>query len=153
MPEYLTPKALEELKNKIEQLKNKRKDIAERINAARELGDLSENAEYISAKEDQGLLESEIRRLENIFKTAVIVKADKSSKIVTPGTCVTIEIDKEKKQFWLVDPDRVSPLDGKISLHSPWGRALLNKKIGETGIVETPKGKKKFKILAINQEE
>jgi len=151
--EYLTQKALEELKKKIEHLKNKRKDIAERINAAKELGDLSENAEYNSAKEDQAFLESEIRRLENLLRTAVVVKIDKNNKIVTPGVCVTIEMGKEKKNLCLVNPESVSPAEGKISLHSPLGKALLNKKVGESGALQTPSGKKTFKVIAVRQEE
>lgn len=154
MTEYLTAKGLKQLKEKVEYLKNiKRPEIAERINAAKELGDLSENAEYVSAKEEQGMVEAEIRRLENMIKLAVVVTTDKNSKVVTPGACVTIEINKEKKDICLVNSESVSAAGGKISLHSPLGKALLNHQTGETVVFKSPSGEKKIKILEVKQEE
>ena len=152
--EYLTAKGLQQIKDKLNQLKKvKRPEIAERINAAKELGDLSENAEYVSAKEEQGLIEAEIRRLENMIKSAVVVVSDKSNSIITPGACVTIEINKEKKDICIVNPENISAASGKISLHSPLGIALLNKKVGEIVVFKSPSGEKKIKILVIKQEE
>jgi len=154
MSEYLTPKGLQEIKDKVEKLKSvKRPEIAERINAAKELGDLSENAEYVSAKEEQGMLEAEIRRLENMIKSAVVVKPIQNSDIVTPGACVTIEMNKEKRILCIVNPEGIYPSTGKISIHSPFGEALLNRKVGETVTLKTPSGDKKIKILGVKQEE
>lgn len=154
MTEYLTPKGLQEIKDKLEHLKNvKRPEIAERINSAKELGDLSENAEYSSAKEDQGMLEAEIQRLENILKTAVVVKTIKNNNIVAPGACVVLEIDGEKKEVCLVDPESVSPANGKISLHSPIGQAILDQMVGKTVILKVPSGNKKIKIIEIKPEK
>jgi transcription elongation factor GreA len=152
--EYLTAKGLKQLKDKVDYLKNiKRPEIAERINAAKELGDLSENAEYVSAKEEQGLIEAEVRRLENTIKLAVVVTTDKNSKIVTPGACVTVEINKEKKNICLVNSESVSADKGRISLHSPLGEALINHQVGEIIAFHSPSGEKKIKILEIKQEE
>jgi len=154
MTEYLTAKGLKELKEKLEYLKNvKRKEIAERINAAKELGDLSENAEYNSAKEEQGMIESEVRRIENMIMSAVIISTEKNSNVVTPGACVIIEMGNNKRTLCLVNPESISPAKGKISIHSPLGKVLLNKKIGETVIFKSPAGDKKIKILEVKQEE
>lgn len=148
--EYLTEEEVKKIKEKIEYLKKvKRSEIAEKLAAARELGDLKENAEYISAKEEQGLTEAEIRRLENLLRTAIIVKPKKGVKVVSPGSKILIEIDKEKKEITLVGPESISPLDGKISISSPLGKALLGKKKGQKGEIKTPAGKKKFRIIDI----
>lgn len=147
---YLTEEQFKKIKEKIKYLKNvKRVEIAERLSASRELGDLAENAEYTSAKEEQGLLEAEIRRLENLLKTAKIIKPDLKKKEVQPGCRVIVEIDKEKREYSLVSPEEIDPAAGKISIESPLGKALLGKKKGDKGEVETPTGKKKFKIIDI----
>lgn len=148
--EYLTEEGFKKIKEKLEYLRNvKRREIAKRLAAAIELGDLIENAEYSSAKEEQGLIEAEIRRLENLVKTAMIVKDDHKKTGVWPGQKVIVEIDGERKELWLVGSEEADPLKGRISVDSPIGRALLGKKVNEKGEIKLPKGKKKFKIIDI----
>lgn len=147
--EYLTEEGYKKIKEKLNRLKKKKVEVAERLAAAREFGDLAENAEYTSAKEEQGLLEAEIRRLENILRTAIVVKKDSKKKVVQLGLRVIIEIDEEKREYLIVGQEEANPKEGKISINSPLGRALIGKKIGEFGMIETPRGKKRFKIVDI----
>lgn len=148
--QYLTEEETEKIKEKLEYLKKtKRPELAEKLAAARELGDLAENAEYISTKEEQGLIEAEIRRLEGLLRTAVIIKPKRGERTILPGSKILIEIDKEKREIALVSPESVSPLEGKISVSSPLGKALLGKKKGDQGEIKTPTGKKKFKVVDI----
>ena len=148
--EYLTESGLKKIKEKLKYLKNiKRPEIAEKLAIAREFGDLAENAEYTSLKEEQGLMEAEIRRLENILKSAVVIKDKTKKEIVQISSQVIIEIDKKRKEYVLVGPEEVNPAEGKISIHSPLGKALLNKKVGQSGVLQTPSGKKTFKIIAV----
>lgn len=150
MVEYLTIEGLKKIKERLKYLKGvKRKEIAERLAAARELGDLSENAEYSSVKEEQGLIESEIRRLENVLKTAIVVEEDPTKMKVEIGSRIIIEIDKTKKEYSVVGSEEANPAEGKISANSPLGKSLFGKKIGEVGSVKTPAGDKKFKIIKI----
>jgi len=150
MSEFLTPSGFKKIKERLEYLKTKkRQEIAERLAAAREFGDLTENAEYVSAKEEQGLIEAEIRRLENILKTAIIIKDDYKKVRVKPGQKIIVEIEKEKKEIWLVGSEEANPSEGKISIDSPLGKSLLGKKIGQTGEIKLPRVKKRFKIVNI----
>lgn len=150
MTEYLTPEGLKKIKERLKYLKEKkRQEIAARLAAAIELGDLSENSEYIMAKEEQGLVEAEIRRLEDLLRTVQVLNKDLQKSEIRPGDRVEVQIEKEKKQYWLVGSEEANPQEGKISIDSPIGQALLGKKVGETIIVETPGGKKKIKVLKI----
>ncbi|MCX7778788.1 MAG: transcription elongation factor GreA [Patescibacteria group bacterium] len=149
--EYLTPEGFKKIQERLKYLKEeKREEIARRLAAAIELGDLTENAEYIAAKEEQGLTEAEIRRLENLLRTAVVVDDKKQKNKVLPGSQVLVQIEKEKEKYWLVGSEEADPGKGKISIDSPIGRALLDKTIGEVVVVKTPAGQKKIKILEIS---
>jgi transcription elongation factor GreA len=148
---YLTKEGLEKLRKELEELKSvKRKEIAKRIEEAKELGDLSENAEYASAREEQALIEDRIVELENIIRGATVIEEPKDSSQVELGSVVRVEIDGQTKELSIVGTQEIDPLQGKISHQSPLGRALLGKRAGEEGEVEAPKGKIKFKIISIS---
>ena len=133
------------------QLKSvKRKEIIEKLDYAKSLGDLSENAEYHQAREEQGKLEDRIRELEAILKSAVVVEKH-SSSLVEIGATVTIQKEekKKKKTYQIVGSQEADMLTNKISNNSPLGQALYGKKKGEIAEVVTPKGITKYKIVSI----
>lgn len=127
----------------------KRKDIAERIERAKELGDLSENAEYSEAKDAQALNEGRVLELTNTLKNVTVVQHDDSNEQVVMGSKVTVKTGDKEKQYTIVSFNEADPLNGKISNESPLGVAFLNKKKGTSVEVETPKGLVKYKILKI----
>jgi len=127
----------------------KRKGIAERIERAKELGDLSENAEYSEAKDAQALNEGRVLELTNTLKNVTVVQHEDSNGQVLMGSKVTVKANDKEKQYTIVSFNEADPLDGKISNESPLGVAFLNKKKGEVVEVETPKGTVKYKILKI----
>lgn len=150
-----TKNGLEEAKAKLETLKTKtRKEVSEKIKEARSFGDLSENAEYDEAKNEQAEVEAEIMKLEDMIKNAVIVDADDSKKdVVTPGSKVTIhdvEMD-EDIVYTIVGSMESDLMAGKLSYESPVGAALLNKKVGETVEVKAIDEIATFKILKIEK--
>lgn len=154
MTQYITEEAYERLKKELEELKTiKRREIAQRIKEAKDLGDLSENSSYQEAKEAQSALESRILELESYLKTVSIIKPSKNkNKVVEVGSTVEVclvDKPKEIKRFTITGSLEANPLEGKISNESPLGQAFLNKKKGEIAVVKTPKGEVKYKILKI----
>ncbi|HOK34629.1 MAG TPA: transcription elongation factor GreA [Candidatus Paceibacterota bacterium] len=150
---YLTAEAYKKLKEELEYLRKvKRKEIAQRVQEAKELGDLSENADYQKAKEDQAALESRIIELEEFLKRAVIIQPKKTDRVEI-GSIIEVEnlsqSTSKKQVFTIVGSHEAQPLEGKISNESPLGKAFLGKKVGEIADVETPKGKVQYKILKI----
>ncbi len=127
----------------------RRKEIAERIERAKELGDLSENAEYSEAKDAQALNEGRILELTNTLKNVTVVQSSGSSEKVVMGSKITVKIDNKEKQYTIVSFNEADPLNGKISNESPIGVAFLEKKKGDSVEVETPRGIMKYKILKI----
>ena len=127
----------------------KRKEIAERIERAKELGDLSENAEYSEAKDAQALNEGRVLDLTNTLKNVTVVQHEDSKDQVIMGSRVTVKSGDKEKHYTIVSFNEADPLEGKISNESPLGVAFLNKKKGETVEVETPRGLVKYKILKI----
>ena len=127
----------------------KRKEIAERIERAKELGDLSENAEYSEAKDAQALNEGRILDLTNTLKNVTVVQYNNSIDKVAMGSKVTVKTGDKEKQYSIVSFNEADPLNGMISNESPLGVAFLNKKNGDSVEVETPKGIVKYKILKI----
>jgi transcription elongation factor GreA len=114
------------------------------------MGDLSENADYHKAKEDQGFLEGRIQELEAILRTSVIIEKNENKEVVNIGSLVTLqETGFDPETYHLVGPTEADPRKGRISYESPIGRALLDKKVGDTAEAETPGGKIKFKIIKI----
>ncbi|MCZ7554131.1 MAG: transcription elongation factor GreA [Anaerolineales bacterium] len=154
MPEehFLTADGAERLKNELHHLVTvEREALAKRLRAAIQEGDLSENADYSKAKEDQGFLEGRIQELEYLLKYAIIVEASATGyDQVEVGARVTVKEDGyEPETFSLVGAKETDPSQGKISNESPVGKALLGKKVGDVVSVETPVGALVYKIVKI----
>ncbi|MDD4332863.1 MAG: transcription elongation factor GreA [Patescibacteria group bacterium] len=151
MPDQIiTKEGYEKLKNELEYLLNvKRKEIAERIETAKELGDLSENAEYHDAKDAQAFNDGRIGELTAILKNVTIVESEHSKNEVSMGSKITVENGNGKKEFTIVSFNEVDPAQGKISNESPLGLAFLGKKKGDKVKVNTPRGEVEYKIVKI----
>ncbi len=150
--EPITAEGLEALRSELEQLEGDgRRDMAARIQAARELGDLSENAEYHIAKEDQAHLETKIVRLRERLRNAVVVEGDAAAGVVTFGVPVTIHDEQMGKSItWtIVGPTEADVKEGKLSAESPIAVALLGAHPGETVKANTPKGARALRIESI----
>lgn len=150
---YLSQEGIEILKKELQELKTKkRQEIAKRLQEAKDLGDLSENAEYFEAKEAQSLNENRIGELEELLKNAVVIKTPSAEDIVGIGSTVEVKLGNNNIEvFKIVGSAEAKPQDGKISNESPLGRAFLNKKIGEEVDVKTPGGIVKYKIMKIEK--
>ena len=149
---YLTVEGAEKIKAELAELKGPRRtELAQRLRSAIQMGDLSENADYHKAKEDQGFLEGRIKELEYLLHNAVIVDiSDVSRDSVQVGTRITIQEEGEDPETYLmVGANEADPRNGRISNESPIGQALFGKKVGETAIAHTPGGQIHFKILKI----
>jgi transcription elongation factor GreA len=154
MPEqtYLTADGAARLKAELEELKGPaRNALAQRLRSAIQMGDLSENADYHKAKEDQGFLEGRIQELEYLIRNAVIIdELPVRNDEVSVGSHVTIqEDDYPAETYYVVGSKEAEPRKGRISNESPIGRALMGAKVGDTVSAETPNGTVKFKILKI----
>jgi transcription elongation factor GreA len=150
---FLTKEKLDSMKAELTELKkNVRPEVILRIKEARALGDLSENAEYHSAREEQGRVEGRIEELEYMIKNAkVIISNSKTRDKVEMGCVVTCSIEGDgKTDFSIVGSAEVDVFNGKISNESPIGKALMGKKVGDTIEVNAPAGKLKYKILKIS---
>jgi transcription elongation factor GreA len=149
----LTPEGYEKLKQEIEELSTtKRREVAERIRIAREFGDITENAEYDDAKNEQMLLEHRIATLEERLRDArVISKKDIAKDVVSVGSKVKLRdvAAKETVEYHIVGSAESNPAQQKLSNESPVGKAIIGHKKGETVEVSTPRGSLKFKILEI----
>jgi transcription elongation factor GreA len=133
----LTQEGVDELKQEHAELVSQRAEIAERIKQARELGDLSENAEYQSAREEQDRLETRISEVEQIVGNVQIIKIPKNHSTVTLGSTVNLKADSGKTQkFQVVGTMEADPLNGKISDESPLGEQLMGKKVGDSVLVK-----------------
>lgn len=148
---YLTPEGEAKLKAELAELTGpRREELSQRLRSAIQMGDLSENADYHKAKEDQGFLEGRIQEIEAILRSAVIIEKTSNRDVVSIGSHVTIqEEDFPPETYHLVGPTEADPRNGRISHESPIGRALLDKKVGDVAEAEAPGGKIKFKILKI----
>jgi len=149
-PTYLTPEGETRLKAELAELTGpRRQQIAQRLRAAIQMGDLSENADYHKAKEDQAFLEGRIQELEAILRMAVIIEK-KQSDVVTVGSHVTIqEGDSPPETYHVVGAKEADPRNGRISNESPIGRALMDHKVGDVVAADVPDGRIEFKILKI----
>jgi transcription elongation factor GreA len=148
---YLTHEGAARMKAELEELTGpKRDELAARLRAAIQMGDLSENADYHKAKEDQGFLEGRIQELEYLLSNAVIIEKNGNNDVVAIGSHVTIqEEDFPEETYHLVGPAEADPSKGMISHESPIGSALMDHKVGDTVEAETPGGVIKLKILKI----
>lgn len=145
----ITDEGKVELEAELADLKSRRGDIADKIAEARDFGDLSENAEYDSAREEQGLVESRIAEIEDILLNAELIRGGKTSK-VSLGSKVELKTGKKTVTYSVVGPVEADPLEGKISNESPIGAALMGKKVGDTATITTPKGSTTYEIVSIN---
>lgn len=144
----LTPEGKVELEGELAELIAKRSDIAEKIANARDYGDLSENAEYDAAREEQAMLESRITEVEEILQNADIIKATKSSTVKV-GSTVQLK-NGSKVTYRIVGPVEADPMEGKISNESPIGQALMGKKAGDKVTITTPKGETTYTVEVVS---
>ncbi len=152
MPIYLTKAGKEELEKKLEELTVvRRHEVAEKLKTAREHGDLSENAEYDAAKEEQAMVEGEILEIERQLRDCEIIKDDVNTGVVSVGSSVKLfDYDfEEEVEYQIVGTTEADPERGKISNESPIGKGLLGKRKGKEVDIETPGGVLRFKILEI----
>ena len=149
---FITTDGLKKLKEELDCLKtSKRQEIAKRIQAAKELGDLSENAEYSEAKEQQALNETKIAELEETLKNIEMID-DRHSKlnVVNIGSTIKVKNGEVKRVFTIVGSNEADPPEGKISNESPLAMSFLGHKVNDKVEVETPKGKVNYLILNIS---
>ncbi|GAB4575054.1 MAG: transcription elongation factor GreA [Anaerolineae bacterium] len=150
---YLTRDGAEKLRQELDELINvKRPALARKLKEAKEMGDLSENADYIDAKEQQGFLEGRIRYIENLLRAAIVVdEADVPADVVTVGSTVTIQAKGEPPEtYTIVGAAEANPVEGKISNESPLGAALLGARVGDKITFNAPVGQLKFKVVEIH---
>ena len=144
----ITAEGKKALDVELAELKSRRGEVAEKISNARDFGDLSENAEYDAAREDQGLLETRIAEIEEIITNADIIKASKKSTIGL-GSRVELKNGAKPVQYTIVGPVEANPLEGKVSNESPIGMALYGKKVGDKVTITTPKGDITYSIVSV----
>jgi transcription elongation factor GreA len=149
-PTYLTQEGEQKLRAELAELTGpRREELSQRLRSAIQMGDLSENADYHKAKEDQGFLEGRIQEIESVLRTAVIIEKT-NGDVVTVGSHITVqEEDFDPETYYLVGAKEADPRNGRISNESPIGKALIDHKVGDVVEAETPGGKLKFKILKI----
>ncbi len=147
---FATAEGLEKLKQELQYLKTKRKiEITERLKQAKEFGDLSENAEYFEAQEEQSRIESRIAELEELIKNTTVIQKAPAGGIVKIGSTIEVFKDGSVKKFTIVGSNEANPEEGLISNESPLGKAFLGCEIKDEVEVETPRGKSRYKILSI----
>lgn len=148
---YVSRAGLEELNTELAKLLAERKKIAGCIKEARDLGDLSENSEYIEAKNKQSFVEGRIAEIEAMLKVAkVIDENNRANGRVSLGSRVRVSVNGETKEYELAGSNEANPLTGKISNESPLGQALMGHKKGDVVEIVTPDGPKKCEILEIS---
>ncbi len=142
---------MKELKAELTNLKTKtRLEVAERLKRAKELGDLSENAEYHEAKEEQSQLEKRIDDLEHILHNSTVIKKGIERETIDIGSAVEVLREGKPLKFQIVGSSETKPEEGLISNESPLGRVLMGKKVGDSVTVDTPQGKFEYQILKID---
>ncbi len=149
---YLTAEGARRLKEELQELTGPRRlDLARRLRAAIQQGDLSENADYIAAKEEQGFLEGRIQELEHTLRQAEIIQDNDGRRdLVDLGALITIqEADYPPEKYLMVGPKEANPREGRISNESPIGEALMGRRVGEMVTVKTPNGDTRIKIISI----
>ena len=149
---YLSQEGIETIKKELQELKTKkRQEIAARLQEAKDLGDLSENAEYFEAKEAQSLNENRIIELEKLLKNAVVIETSSEEDIVRVGSTIEVKSNNGPETFNIVGSAEAKPQEGKISNESPLGRAFLGRKIGDEIEIKSPSGITKYKIIKIEK--
>src|SRR6185503_19313151 len=147
----LTQEGLMKLNEELKVLVNeKRKEVIERIREAAAHGDLSENADYAQAREEQSFIEGRIQEIEDMIKNAEIITASTQHSTVTIGSTVKVKTNGNEKTYAIVGSNEANPTEGKISNESLVGRALLGKKAGDKIKVTAPAGEVEYEIVSIN---
>ncbi|WP_041808171.1 transcription elongation factor GreA [Evansella cellulosilytica] len=150
---YMTLEGKEKLEKELEYLKTeRRKEVVERIKVARSFGDLSENSEYDSAKEEQAFVEGRISTIEKMIRNAVMIKEDSTNtSVVTLGKTVSFKElpDGDEEEYTIVGRAEADPLEGKISNDSPMAQSLMGKSVGQKVTVATPGGDMEVEILEV----
>ena len=150
-PTYISKDGLEKLRQELEEMLSvRRPEIAQRIHDAKEHGDLTENAEYEDAKNEQAFVEGRIQMVESLIKNATLIDEHTSKDHVQIGSTVKVDGPDGSQSFMIVGSTEAKPTEGRISNESPVGRALLGKKKGENVTVSVPAGDIAYKILAIS---
>lgn len=150
MNRILTPEGKQKLLDELYNLTEvRRPEIAEKIQLAKEHGDLRENAEYHDAREEQAFVEGRIIEIQNILKESQVVELDKDSKIVSLGSTVEVKADNKNYEYTIVGSNEANPINGLISCESPLGQALLGKAIGDQVQVELPRGLVDYQIISL----
>lgn len=148
--QIISKEGYEKLQKELDHLTNvKRKEIADRIQKAKDMGDLSENAEYAEAKDAQAFNDGRIAELTQMLKNLTVVENGNGGGGVGMGSKVTAKCGDKEKEFVIVSFNEADPLSGKISNESPLGKAFLDKQKGDKVVVETPKGEMEYEILKI----
>lgn len=150
---YISKEKKQELEKELKDLEGpKRKQILEALKYAKSLGDLSENAEYHQTREEQALLESRIKKVEEILRNSEVVSGSHGGDTVHIGSRVKVEKDGDntEKLFVLVGEEEADMAEGKISNKSPFGKALFGKKKGDLVVFETPRGEVNYKIIDVS---
>jgi len=150
MSNYITKDGLQKLRDQLATIKLKLKEVSYKIKEAREMGDLSENAEYHEAKNEQSFLMGKEAELEGKIKNAQIIEKKAATDVVMAGSTVVIDDDGEKLEYTIVGSDESDPLSGKISIDSPIGASLIGHKKGEKIEVRTPAGVSVCKIISVS---
>lgn len=151
-PSYLTKEGAEKLRAELLQLQGPvREDLAKRLRAAIQMGDLSENADYHAAKEEQAFIEGRIQELTMVLRDVIIIDDNRTNThLVEIGSTVTIQEEREPEEtFHLVGPQEADPRNGKISFNSPIGEALLGHGVGDLVTANTPGGEIHLKIISV----
>ena len=148
---YLSEERYQELKKELEQLRNvARLEVAEHLKRAKEYGDLSENSEYVEAREEQSRIETRIAELDDLLKSAVIIKKNAGgSGVVQVGSTVTVKKGEKQTTYVIVGSNESNPAENKISNESPLGRAFIGRTAGEHIEVATPSGKTTYTVVSV----
>lgn len=148
---YLTPEGEAKMREELEDMVTRqREELSKRLRTAIQQGDLSENADYHKAKEDQAFLEGKIKEYEEILSGVVLIDENNNSGIVDVGSSVTIKEDGYPEEtYQVVGAQEANPREGRISNESPIGSALLGHKMGDTVVVKTPGGEMKLEIVKV----
>ena len=150
-PAYVSREGLEKLRHELDELVNvRRAEVAARIHEAKEHGDITENAEYEDAKNEQAFVEGRIQSISALIKNAEVIAENHSSTHVQIGSTVELQSQDGKESFTIVGSAEAAPAQGRISNESPVGRALLGRKKGDTVVVTVPAGDTSYKIIGIS---
>ena len=149
-PVLLTRDGIAKLERELEELRTvRRAEVAERIKYAKDFGDISENAEYEDAKNEQGMVEGRILVVENMLRNVVVIEEGGGAGEIRLGSSVEVQDEFGKQNFTIVGPAEVDVAAGRISLESPVGKALLGHKVGDEVEVQSPGGSRKVRISGV----